>query len=129
MSVNSYLNVIVDELEERKKNVIYNLLNFFDVCKQSIHAISYEQAVLGDKGKIYYSVELTPILQKHRLIGVVAMFRDVTSLKEEMKRKQQSLSRAMERERLISLGQMIGSNIPQSKDSHHGNLRRCKGAG
>ena len=66
------------------------------MCKQSIHAISYEQAVLGDKGKIYYSVELTPILQKHRLIGVVAMFRDVTSLKEEMKRKQQSLSRAME---------------------------------
>ena len=109
MSVNSYLNVIVDELEERKKNVIYNLLNFFDVCKQSIHAISYEQAVLGDKGKIYYSVELTPILQKYRLIGVVAMFRDVTSLKEEMKRKQQNLSRAMERERLISLGQMIGS--------------------
>ena len=37
------------------------------------------------------------------------MFRDVTSLKEEMKRKQQNLSRAMERERLISLGQMIGS--------------------
>ena len=54
-------------------------------------------------------MELTPILVKHRLVGVLAMFRDVTRLKEEMRRKQQNLSRAMERERLISLGQMIGS--------------------
>ena len=71
--------------------------------------ISYEQAILSEEGKFYYSVELTPILVKHRLAGVLAMFRDVTRLKEEMRRKQQNLSRAMERERLISLGQMIGS--------------------
>lgn len=109
MRVNCYLNRIVEELEERKRDVIYNLLNFFDVCKQSANVISYEQAILSEEGKFYYSVELTPILVKHRLVGVLAMFRDVTRLKEEMRRKQQNLSRAMERERLISLGQMIGS--------------------
>lgn len=109
MKVNCYLNTIVEELEERKKDVIYNLLNFFDVCKQSVNVISYEQAILSEDGKFYYSVELTPILVKHRLAGVLAMFRDVTKLKEEMRKKQQNLSRAMERERLISLGQMIGS--------------------
>ncbi|GAA0795901.1 hypothetical protein GCM10008910_15570 [Faecalicatena orotica] len=109
MRINSYLNRIVEELEDRKKDVIYNLLNFFDVCKQSVNIISYEQAILCEEGKFYYSVELTPILVKHRLAGVLAMFRDVTKLKEEMRRKQQNLSRAMERERLISLGQMIGS--------------------
>ena len=109
MKVNCYLNRVVEELEERKKDVIYNLLNFFDVCKQSANMISYEQAILSEEGKFYYSVELTPILVKNRLAGVLAMFRDVTRLKEEMRRKQQNLSRAMERERLISLGQMIGS--------------------
>jgi two-component system sensor histidine kinase HupT/HoxJ len=109
MNIDSYLPVVVEELEERKKDLIYNLLNFFDVCKQSVNVITYEQAILCDEGKIYYSVELTPIFVKHRLGGVLAMFRDVTLLKEEMQKKQQSLSRAMERERLISLGQMIGS--------------------
>lgn len=109
MRTNSYLNRIVEELEDRKKDVIYNLLNFFDVCRQSVTIISYEQAILREEGKFYYSVELTPILVRHRLAGVLAMFRDVTKLKEEMRRKQQNLSRAMERERLISLGQMIGS--------------------
>ena len=119
MKVNCYLNRVVEELEERKKDVIYNLLNFFDVCKQSANMISYEQAILSEEGKFYYSVELTPILVKHRLAGVLAMFRDVTRLKEEMRRKQQNLSRAMERERLISLGQMIGSI------SHNLNTRRA----
>ena len=109
MRINCYLNQVVEDLEERKRDVIYNLLNFFDVCKQSVNVISYEQAILCEEGKVYYSVELTPILVKHSMAGVLAMFRDVTKLKEEMKRKQQNLSRAMERERLISLGQMIGS--------------------
>ena len=109
MKINSYLNQVVEGLEERKRDVIYNLLNFFDVCKQSVNVISYEQAILCEEGKVYYSVELTPIFVKHSMAGVLAMFRDVTKLKEEMKRKQQNLSRAMERERLISLGQMIGS--------------------
>ncbi len=109
MNIDSYLPTVVEELEERKKDVIYNLLNFFDVCKQSVNVITYEQAILCDEGKVYYSVELTPIFVKHHMGGVLAMFRDVTLLKEEMQKKQQSLSRAMERERLISLGQMIGS--------------------
>lgn len=109
MKPNVYLKSLVEELEERKKNVIYNLLNFFDVCKQSVHVISYEQPILTPERKIYYSVELTPVVQSHHIVGVIAMFRDVTQLKEELQKKQQSLSRAMERERLISLGQMIGS--------------------
>lgn len=109
MRIDSYLHMVVEELEERKKDVIYNLLNFFDVCKQSVNVISYEQAILCEEGKVYYSVELTPIFVRHSMAGVLVMFRDVTKLKEEMQKKQQNLSRTMERERLISLGQMIGS--------------------
>ena len=88
----------------------------------------YEQAVLGDKGKIYYSVELYAYFAEAPPDWRCGHVPDVTSLKEEMKRKQQRLKPCHGKRRLISLGQMIGSNIPQSKDSHHGNLRRCKKA-
>ena len=81
LKVNDYLNVIVDRLEERKKDLIYNLLNFFDVCRQSTSVISYEQAVLTENGKRYYSVELTPVFIRGRLGGVIALFENVTSLK------------------------------------------------
>ena len=109
LKVNDYLNVIVDRLEERKKDLIYNLLNFFDVCRQSTSVISYEQAVLTENGKRYYSVELTPVFIRGRLGGVIALFENVTSLKEEMQKEKENLSRELERQRLASLGQMIGS--------------------
>lgn len=108
MKVDTYLQNAVDALEDRKKDVIYNLLNFFDICKQSISVISYEQAVLREDGKFYYSVEVSPIFQKNNMVGVVALLKDVTDLKENMKREQLNLSRTMERERLASLGQMMG---------------------
>lgn len=108
MKVDTYLQNAVDALEDRKKDVIYNLLNFFDICKQSISVISYEQAVLREDGKFYYSVEVSPIFQKNNMVGVVALLKDVTELKENMKREQLNLSRTMERERLASLGQMMG---------------------
>lgn len=109
MRINSYLTSVVEELEPRKRDVIYNLLNFFDICKQSTSVISYEQAILCERGKLYYSVELTPIFIRRKLVGVVALFADVTKLKEDMRREKQMLSREMERERLASLGQMVGS--------------------
>lgn len=105
---NVYLNAVVDKLEERNRDIIYNLLNFFDVCKQSVSVITYEQAMLSEKGKVYYSVELTPVFLRNKLAGVIALFKDVTKLKEDMKRERETISRAMERERLASLGQMIG---------------------
>lgn len=109
MQMNVYLNRLVENLENRKKDVIYNLLNFFDVCKQSTSVISYEQAILREDGKRYYSVELTPIFIRKNMVGVIAMFKDVTKLKEDIRKERERLGREMERERLASLGQMIGS--------------------
>lgn len=91
MRTNCYLNRIVEDLEERKKDVIYNLLNFFDVCKQSVNMISYEQAILSEDGKFYYSVELTPILVKHRLAGVMAISGDVTLLIDLVREYEESI--------------------------------------
>lgn len=109
MKLNNYLNIVVEELEPRKRDVIYNLLNFFDICKQSTSVISYEQAILNEQGKRYYSVELTPVFIRRKLVGVVALFADVTKLKEDLRQEKEMLGREMERERLASLGQMVGS--------------------
>ena len=79
------------------------------MCRQSTSVISYEQAVLTENGKRYYSVELTPVFIRGRLGGVIALFENVTSLKEEMQKEKENLSRELERQRLASLGQMIGS--------------------
>lgn len=37
--------------------------------------ITYEQAVIKEERKIYYSVELTPVFGKRRMMGVVALSR------------------------------------------------------
>lgn len=108
MKNNAYLDSQVEILDEQKRDVIYNLLSFFDICRQTVSVITYEQAVIKEERKIYYSVELTPVFGKRRMMGVVALFKDVTRVKEEIKQQQQKLSQEMERERLASLGQMIG---------------------
>ncbi len=88
--------------------IIYNLLASIDSARSSCGSISYEQAVLMEQGMNYYAVEVTPLVVGGEICGFIAMFKDVTRLRETMKREQDDLSRAMERERLASLGQMIG---------------------
>ena len=61
MKNNVYLDRQVEVLDEQKRDVIYNLLSFFDICRQTVSVITYEQAVIKDDKKIYYSVELTPV--------------------------------------------------------------------
>ncbi len=97
MKNNVYLDRQVEVLDEQKRDVIYNLLSFFDICRQTVSVITYEQAVIKDDKKIYYSVELTPVFGKQRMMGVVALFKDVTQVKEEIQQQQQKLSQEMER--------------------------------
>lgn len=105
---NNFLSDIAEATAGHQQEVVYNLLSAFDDCKKTVSTINYEQAVLCEQGKLYYAVEMTPLLMKGRLAGVIVMFKDVTKLKEAMQREQYNLSRTMERERLASLGQMIG---------------------
>lgn len=105
---NRFLADVAETREGHQQDVVYNLINSFENCCETASTISYEQAVLCDQGKLYYSVEMTPLFLRGKLAGVIAMFKDVTKLKESMQREQYNLSRTMERERLASLGQMIG---------------------
>lgn len=95
-------------LNDENRSFLYNLRSAIGSSEQARGSISYEQTVLGEGRKRYCVVEVTPLFNGMEIGGYLALFKDVTRLREAMKREQEDLSRSMERERLASLGQMIG---------------------
>ncbi len=109
IELNTYLSDLVNACPNENKNGIFNLITALESCIQTLNIISYEQALVKADAQIYYSVEMTPLVLKHdSSAGAIAIFKDVTNLKLEMRQRQENLSRTLERERLASLGQMIG---------------------
>lgn len=90
------------------KTVVYNLLAGTASCRESLSTISFEQSAFMSKQKLYFMVDLTPLMVDGILEGFVIIFKDVTRLREGMQRLHDSQSRLMEQERLASLGQMVG---------------------
>ena len=74
--------------------------------------ITYEQAVTsiqdGKPKKSYFVVDVSPLIFNDRVAGYAILFKDVTQLRESMRRLQDSQDRMMEQERFAFLGQMIG---------------------
>lgn len=109
---NSYLAKCVKKEDIDNKTGIYNLITAIDTCRREQAVISYEQAAFlerkGKKQKFYYMVDITPLVVNDAPEGYVAIFKDVTKVKESMQRLQDSQARMMEQERLASLGQMVG---------------------
>lgn len=94
------------------KTAIYNLLTSIESCRNMGSSISYEQAISHQEAdgwrKLYYIVEINPLLVGEDIGGFVAIFKDVSKLRESMQRLQDSQVRLMDQERLASLGQMVG---------------------
>lgn len=112
ISENTYLQDSVKAEEVDTKTGLYNLITSVESCRRTRSSISYEQAVFTGSGadlrKLYYIVDLTPLIIEGQIEGFIAIFKDVTKLKESMQRLQDSQNRMMEQERLASLGQMVG---------------------
>ncbi len=90
------------------KTVVYNLLAATASCQESLSTISFEQSAFVSKQKLFFMVDLTPLIVDKILEGFVAIFKDVTKLRDGMQRLHDSQTRLMEQERLASLGQMVG---------------------
>ena len=58
--------------------------------------------------KKYYQLQISPITMQGTQVGMVVLLRDTTQSKLDMQRIAQNQSVLMERERLASLGQLIG---------------------
>ena len=87
---------------------IFNLITSIDSAHTTRSVISYEQSIIIDKTKRYFMAEITPLIISNSIAGYIAIFKDVTRLKESMQKLQNSQNQMMEKERLASLGQMVG---------------------
>ena len=109
---NTYLQDSVQDEDLDSKTGLYNLITSIDSCRKTRSSISYEQAIFTGSGtdlkKLYYMVDVTPLIIESQIEGFIAIFKDVTKVKESMQRLQDSQNRMMEQERLASLGQMVG---------------------
>jgi two-component system sensor histidine kinase HupT/HoxJ len=61
-----------------------------------------------DGQKQYYTVEFTPIIQRGTSIGVILLFKNISQHVRDMEKIQENTAILLERERLASLGQLIG---------------------
>ncbi len=58
--------------------------------------------------KQYFTVELTPIVQRERCVAVILLYKNITQHIRDMEQIQENQAVILERERLVSLGQLIG---------------------
>ena len=109
---NMALNDCLKNNNTSQKNAIYNILSAIDSSREERVHISYEQSVVftTETGtqKYYFVVDVSPLVLYDRITGYVVLFKDITQLRDSMKRLQASQERMMEQERFAFLGQMIG---------------------
>lgn len=113
----TYLEIFGEKSEKvRNKNIISyfeeNNINSekykdaFEKIKDSNETIRFEQK-LSDINK-FFMVEINTIWQNKQFLGKLILFKDITQHKEDMQEIRRNQDMAIERERLASLGQMIG---------------------
>ncbi|MBP3334040.1 MAG: hypothetical protein J6M35_08355 [Clostridia bacterium] len=95
-----------------QKSPVYNMIAALESSRQCETHISYEQAVTFTAGetaiKKHFVVDISPLEINGQISGFVIIFKDITQLRDSMKRLQDSQERMMEQERFAFLGQMIG---------------------
>ena len=99
---------IFEFLEENKKYKanILKLKNVLEKTKHSNNTISYEQKF--EKINKYFTIEVTEINVDKSSLGTLILLKDITQHKEDMETIKNNQEILMERERLASLGQLIG---------------------
>lgn len=112
ISENKRLIDCIGQEDIAQKSPVYNMLSALESGKQENTHISYEQTLLIQKEdstiKKYFVVDVSPLMLNGRVAGYVVVFKDVTQLRESLKRLQDSQERMLEQERFAFLGQMIG---------------------
>ena len=97
-------------------NLLKNDIKFEDDLTEVENAIektrTTPEIIYFDKefkiGKQYFSIEVSNISSKKNYLGTLILFKDVTQHMEDMETIKNNQDMLMERERLASLGQLIG---------------------
>ena len=96
---------ILNEQKDKKSN-INKIEKGIEKSKDSNKTISFEQKF--EKIKKYFTVEITTISSENESLGTLVLLKDITQHKEDMETIKNNQDILMERERLASLGQLIG---------------------
>lgn len=103
----------------RSKNFI-KFLNGGGISKKTVEKIEKELRKANETGKTvsfeqhfekikkYFKIEITPINSENTSLGTLFLLKDITQHKEDMETIRNNQDILMERERLASLGQLIG---------------------
>lgn len=113
----TYLEIFNQKAEKvRNKNIIKYLeengINpdkyekAFEKIKDSNETVKFEQRVTALNK--YFTVEINTITQKKEFLGKLILLKDITQHKEDMLEIKRNQDMIVERERLATLGQMIG---------------------
>ena len=96
---------ILSENKKYKIN-ISKLTKAIEKIKNSDKTISFEQEF--EKINKFFTVEITSISSENVSLGTLILFKDITQHKQDMETIKNNQDVLMERERLASLGQLIG---------------------
>lgn len=84
---------------------------FLDLHRRSVErarTVRTEYHHARAAGEWYFDVEITPVFQGRALMGSVILLKDVTQAKRDLETIKETQAVMIERERLASLGQMVG---------------------
>ena len=98
----------IDFLKDKKirRDVIDDIEKYIENANRSKKTISFEQEVkVVNK---FFNIEITPIYSDGSFLGTLFLLKDITQHKQDIETIKRNQDILMERERLASLGQLIG---------------------
>ena len=79
---------------------------YLNSVKGRTETVSFEQGILPFNK--FFTVEINNIMDKNNFLGILIIFKDITQHKQDIQTIQNNQDMLMEKERLASLGQLIG---------------------
>jgi PAS domain-containing protein len=105
-----YRRISIDELIDQVHSNLFLselLLRFKAVVKQQSRATVDECLILHGEPR-YFSIEVTPLFNEGRFLCTIVLLKDITEIHEAHESLRRNHEMLMEKERLASLGQLIG---------------------
>ncbi|MDD2458077.1 MAG: histidine kinase N-terminal 7TM domain-containing protein [Eubacteriales bacterium] len=90
------------------KSIFDQIVGHIGAVMKTGVTVAFEEHIIDDNFDKHFAIEITPIFTEKNFLGSIILFKDISEHKrniEIIKRNQEIL---MEKERLASLGQMIG---------------------
>lgn len=102
--------ITIDMLADRVRGnrSMFNLLRKFRTVVKRRLRLTLEDTLEIKGQKRFFSIEVTPIYNQGRFISTIILLKDITDIREALDSLRRNHEMLMEKERLASLGQLIG---------------------